>query len=419
MATVNPLALTDADFAALGSPEELPEAPPAKTQEELDAEKKANDEAEAARLAEEEAAKAATQNQEEQGKQPGQEDGLTEAERAAQAEGETEGEETPEQKAEKERLAAEAGKTPGKDGTPAGGQGDQTQTEKEKGGTEAGKTQTQEIDYKAAYEALMKPFKANGRMIELKSPEELIQLAQMGANYTRKLQELQPSKKLLMMLENHDLLDEGKLSFLIDLSKKDPEAIKKLVKDSGLNPQEMDIEAESNYQPGNHRVADEEVLFKTALDDVRSQPKGQESLVLMNQTWDQASKEVLWKQPALMKVMHQQIESGVYGLINAEIDRKRTLGQIPMETPFLDAYKLVGDEMAKAGAFNELAGSGNNPGQKAPVAKTVATPNPVVKNEAQARAAAATRTSAKTPAKVVNPLAMSDEEFLKQMENRV
>lgn len=419
MATVNPLTLSDADFSALGSHEQLPEVQEStKTQAEIDAE------TESARLAQEETDRLAA---EEAAKTPTKE--LTEAEKLAQAEGEEDegdkgagtGEElTPEQKAEQERLAAEAAQGADKDKKP----GDQVELGadgKPKVAATGTETTEKPIDYKAAYEAIMKPFKANGKMIELKSPEELIQLAQMGANYTRKLQELQPSKKLLMMLENHDLLDEGKLSFLIDLSKKNPEAIKKLVKDSGLNPLEMDVEAESNYQAGDHRVADEEINFRTALDDLRSQPKGQESLVLMNTTWDQPSKAVLWKQPALMKIMHQQIESGVYGLINAEVERKRTLGQIPIDAPFLDAYKLVGDELAKAGAFNDLASPGGTttPGTKTAIAKTSATPNPVVKNGAQATAAAATRTSASPVKKIVNPLAMSDEEFLKQMEHRV
>lgn len=416
MATVNPLNLSDADFGALGSPEELPEAQatqtPTKTQAELDAD------AETARLAQEETDRLAAEEAAKAGAGGGSQE-LTDAEKAAQAAGEEgdAGELTPEQRAEQERIAAETASTAAA-GTKAGTEGEQAQGDKAKTGTESAQTETKEIDYKAAYEAIMKPFKANGKMIELKSPEELIQLAQMGANYTRKLQELQPSKKLLMMLENHDLLDEGKLSFLIDLSKKNPEAIKKLVKDSGLNPLEMDVEAESNYQAGNHRVADEEINFRTALDDVRSTPEGQKSLVLMNSTWDQSSKEVLWKQPALMKIMHQQIESGVYGLISAEVDRKRTLGQISIDAPFLEAYKLVGDEMAKAGAFDALANP-TTTGTKTPVAKTVATPNPVVKNGQQAAAAGATRTSAKPVTKVINPLAMSDEEFLKQMENRV
>jgi hypothetical protein len=113
------------------------------------------------------------------------------------------------------------------------------------------------INYEEQYNRLMAPFKANGKMITLNSPEELIQLAQMGANYTRKMQDIQPHRKVLQMLQNNGLLDEGKLSFLIDLDKKDPEAIKKLIKDTGMDPLDIDTSVEPDYKEGNHIVSDD------------------------------------------------------------------------------------------------------------------------------------------------------------------
>src|SRR5690606_21653948 len=71
-------------------------------------------------------------------------------------------------------------------------------------------------DYEKLYKEIMKPFKANGREIKLNSPEEVITLMQKGANYTKKMQALQPHLKIVRMLENNQLLDEGKLSQLID-----------------------------------------------------------------------------------------------------------------------------------------------------------------------------------------------------------
>lgn len=44
------------------------------------------------------------------------------------------------------------------------------------------------VDYKAGYEQIMALTKANGKTMQVKSVEEAIQLMQMGANYTRKMQ---------------------------------------------------------------------------------------------------------------------------------------------------------------------------------------------------------------------------------------
>ena len=268
-----------------------------------------------------------------------------------------------------------------------------------------------EVDYKAGYEQLMAPFKANGKTMQVKSVEEAIQLMQMGANYTRKMQELQPHRKTLLMLENNGLLDEGKLSFLIDLDKKNPEAIKKLLQDANINPLDVDMDKESTYQEGNHKVSDEEAQFRLVLDELNSNPVGRETLQTINSTWDQASKEVLWKQPEVMNTIHQQRENGVYARITAEIDRRRTLGVIQVGVPFLEAYRVVGDELHKAGAFNDLFKP--KASAVAPVATRAAMPKPTGLDP-KAEAAAVHRGS---PSKTTSPLeAMqkaSDDEFLK------
>ena len=272
------------------------------------------------------------------------------------------------------------------------------------------------INYEEQYNRLMAPFKANGKMITLNSPEELIQLAQMGANYTRKMQDIQPHRKVLQMLQNNGLLDEGKLSFLIDLDKKDPEAIKKLIKDTGIDPLDIDTSVEPAYKEGNHRISDEDVAFTTALEDIKSTPNGIETIQVINQ-WDHASKDLLWKSPDLMAVIHNQRDNGIYDRIATEIDRRKTLGIIPATVPFIHAYRAVGDELNNQGKFNDLVKP--IPKNNGPIATRVVTPKPVVTNGAKASAASTTRSVTTSAKQLVNPLAMSDEDFLKQMNNRV
>lgn len=82
------------------------------------------------------------------------------------------------------------------------------------------------IDYKAVYEKLLKtPFKADGREISINTPDEAIALMQKGVSYSKKMASLKPNLKIIKMLEKNGLLDEGKLSFYIDLEKKNPQAM--------------------------------------------------------------------------------------------------------------------------------------------------------------------------------------------------
>lgn len=277
-------------------------------------------------------------------------------------------------------------------------------------------------DYEGFYKQIMAPLKANGKTIDLKTPQEAIQLMQMGANYTKKMQAIQPYLKVLLMLENNGLLDEGKLSFLIDIEKKNPEAIKKLIKDAGIDPLEIDTSTEPTYREGNHRVSDEEAAFVSVLEDLRSTQEGTDTLQTINSQWDQASKEVLWKQPELMATIHQQRANGIYDLIAAEVDRRRTLGAIPAQVPFLQAYKVVGDELDAAGAFQQLVQPKTvqtPPSHQAqPVATRVLKPKAPANGD-KVSAASLTRTTPRKAEKVINPLAMSDDDFLKQMADRL
>lgn len=279
------------------------------------------------------------------------------------------------------------------------------------------------------YQKVMAPFKANGKMIQARTPDEVIQLMQMGANYTKKLQDIQPHRKVLMMLQNNDLLDEDKLSYLIDLDRRDPAAIRKLVKDSGIDPMDIDVSEDPGYLPGNHQVSDEAVAFKQALEELTSNESGQATVVTINSTWDEPSKELLWKHPEMMAIIHEQRENGVYDTITAEMDRRRILGQIPPNTPFLQAYHQIGNELmgsanpgGSPGSSPQANPAGNqNPAGSAPavVATRVAAPKSPVANEDKASAASSTRGSPRKAEALVNPLQMSDEEFLSSFKGRL
>lgn len=388
--------MTDEDFLKMEVPSDT--AAPEKTPEEVAAEEaariQAQADADAATEAQAQADAAAAKAAEDAAK-------VTEQPGEVQVPGSSTVEEPVTKTPEESVTEADKNKTP-----------EQLAQEKAEADAKAKNTQPAgEVDYKAGYEQIMAPFKANGKTMQVKSVEEAIQLMQMGANYTRKMQELQPHRKTLLMLENNGLLDEGKLSFLIDLDKKNPEAIKKLLQDANINPLDVDMDKESTYQEGNHKVSDEEAQFRLVLDELNSNPVGRETLQTINSTWDQASKEVLWKQPEVMNTINAQRENGVYARITAEIERRRTLGVIQVGVPFLEAYRVVGDELHKAGAFNDLFKP--RAPAVAPVATRAAMPKPTGLDP-KAEAAAVHRGS---PSKTTSPLeAMqkaSDDEFLK------
>lgn len=263
------------------------------------------------------------------------------------------------------------------------------------------------------YKKVMAPFKANGKQVELRNPEEAIQLMQMGANYTKKMQAIAKHQKAIMMLERNELLDEDKLSFLIDLQNKDPEAIKKFFADSELDPLDIDVDSEVNYRGGRHKINDSEVRFKAVIDEVMAEDQGVETIQRINREWDNESVEELQQRPDTLKIIHAHMKSGIYDAVIEEIDRQKLLGTISVSSPFMEAYRKAGDDLINNGV---IVPNGQTQATK-PIARGTGKGKTAVNNKA--KAASITRNSGKKVATTKDLLNLSDEEFLKEMEGRL
>lgn len=268
--------------------------------------------------------------------------------------------------------------------------------------------------------AMQEGIRANGKVLKIESPEEGVKLMQMGANFTQKMQQLAPAMRIVKMLQNNELLDEGKISFLIDLSQKNPAAIQRLLADSEFDPLSVDKAKADGYVPGDHGVSDLEMQFQSALDDLIETPDGIELLKEIQGQWDQESKRALLKEPSVVSALHLQRSNGIYMQIKNEIDRLSVLGQIPAGTPFLQAYRGVGEMMQAQGKFGppkvETPGAVTPPA-KVPQGQAPAANTPPANRGPSdaARAAAPVKQAApKSQAPEVNFLALSDDEFIKK-----
>lgn len=294
---------------------------------------------------------------------------------------------------------------------------------------EGDKETKEEPNYKELYEKMMTPFKANGKEFRPESPEEAVRLMQMGANYTKKMQSLKPNLKMMRMLENNGLLDETKINRLIDLEQKKPEAIQQLIKDSNIDPLEIDTSSETNYKPGNHSVSDQEMDFHTAINDVSATEIGKETLAKINTDWDQASKEIIYKEPQVLSIINEQRASGVYDIISTEVERQRTLGNLTNQ-PFLHAYKEVGDRLQAEGKLgpNIPAPNQTQVQDQAPASKpnepqileTRAEPRKKpMANGDKAKAASPGRNNPQKKADNFDPFTMTDDEIMAATDPKI
>ena len=257
------------------------------------------------------------------------------------------------------------------------------------------------VDFAVEYAKLVgTPIKANGKEIVLKNTDEVLRLVQQGANYAKRMEDLKPARKSAAMLEKANLLgDELALSHMIDLYNGKPEALVKLVKDLKIDIYSLDLEGDNKYTPTSHLQTDEAVTFDETLKEVRTLEGGNEAMKLID-SWDQTSKNMIWGNATAIRQIYDYKQSGVYDTVATEVERRRTLGQIPADTPFIMAFQAVGEEIAKAAEANaptpvptqqnNLRPEPAKPVTRTPVASGVA-PRKVEAPDARAVAAASPR----------------------------
>jgi hypothetical protein len=279
---------------------------------------------------------------------------------------------------------------------------------------------TVDIDYKAAYEKLTAPFKANGSELKIDNVDEAITLMQKGANYNSKMQALKPNLKIMKALDKAGLLNEDKINHLIDLARHDKNAITKLLADSKINPLDIDTEDAKDYVPGNHGVTDLEMRFNDVLAEIATTPTYDRTIKVISSEFDPKSKALLSESPDKIAVINNHMSTGLYDVVKREVTKQRLLGKISDSLSELEAYEHVGSMLYESGALTEYFGEKES--QKPNQQQKAGTTNkpPVKKDSAQEdiknRKKAVAPTSAKKSAQAAdfNPLGMSDDEFLKQ-----
>jgi len=202
------------------------------------------------------------------------------------------------------------------------------------------------------FEKVSAPFKADGRDMQIRTPEDVIRLMQMGVNYSRRMQEMKPLRAQDQMLKTNGLNDPEKLNFLIDLSKGDKGAIKKLLKDHKIDPIDIDTSSDDTpYRARNYQADPKDVAFDDAIKETLAAEGGRELINDINRDWDSTSKEALRDQPEIFQNILAQKHSGVYGKVKKELEYQRTMGYLTT-VPFLSAYHQVAEAMKKAGVFD-------------------------------------------------------------------
>lgn len=293
--------------------------------------------------------------------------------------------------------------------TPDNFQESQNQVEEEPDDSDAPESEEREeqdsgVDYKAFYERLTQPFKANGREFQVTDPQDIITLMQQGANYSKKMAAIKPLTKIGKLLEDNQLMDEGSINYLIDLHNKKPEAIAKLIKDSGIDLYDFDASKGEDYTPTPRHVSDTSIELQSVLDELQQTSETfSKTIQTIADSWDEASRATLAQHPELIRILDSQMQDGTFEKIVHVMEYERLLGRLAGVNT-LEAYRTIGERLFSNPANRQQM---NVPTSGKPVKSAVD------QNRDNMRKAAASPRKVATDAKQqINPLSLSDEEFM-------
>ena len=282
--------------------------------------------------------------------------------------------------------------------------------------TNSTETEPTEVDYKAFYESVTKDFKAAGKVMPgVKDPDKFIKALQMATDYALKTAALKPVLKKAKMLE--DVTDE-EFSEMLDFRKRNPEVIKKALKEAKLDPLDLDLE-DIQYTPQSKIMSDADYEFKETIEKL-----SQEDAVAFQRTQnivlnelDSTSKTTVLGNPHILSALQSEVASGRFEKIQAQALQLKAFGGYN-NVPDIELYSYIASEMdkqalQKQGIQNNLtAGEVNSPVTNTVQTKpSVSVVDPELEDK---RARAGIQIKPTTPVvKKYDPTKLSDEEFMK------
>lgn len=283
-------------------------------------------------------------------------------------------------------------------------------------------TTPDESVYKDVYDRLFnQPIKANGKNLKLTNVDDVIRLVQMGANYNLKMAGIKEQIPYLKMLERNNLLDEGKLSYLIDLHEGKQGAIARLLKEHNIDLYDFDTDTEKAYVPQNRSVSMQEIQIEDAIKEISTSDKFLDTMKVIQEVWDEPSRDVVRDDPEKIKILNEHIETGIYAAVSAEIERMQLLGHIPDNVPAIQVYETVGQIMYEKGLLDGLTPAGSAPrnqevsstSEESYVNQEKRQQEEALKRKRRAATATTAKSTVSKPTKAISPLSLSDEEFAK------
>lgn len=204
---------------------------------------------------------------------------------------------------------------------------------------------------KSAEEVIKRTFKANGQEFEFTEQEILDQFEVIfgqAMDYTNKTKKLAPYRKMISALESENITAD-QLNLAIDALRGNPQALQTLMKANDVEAYDIanaNSEEASPYVPTDYGKNEVQLGIDEVTSQIASDPEYKITVDVIDQQWDQNSRDALASNPTMIKGLHNDIKSGVYDKVAPVAMKMKVLdGNTKSD---LDYYMLAGQQVLSA-----------------------------------------------------------------------
>lgn len=263
--------------------------------------------------------------------------------------------------------------------------------------------------------------KADGTEFEL-TENELKQLASKGMNYTKKMQDIKEYREHVSAIKEA-ALSKDDINLMIDVLKGDKDALATVMKRTGVDALDVDVE-NSKYVPKNYGRNEVELEIEEVVETISRDPEYVTTKHIISSNWDKQSQMEFVRDPLKIAKLHEDVKNGIFDQVVPMMLKKKALdgarksdieyyieaGTDYYQNKAREAYNARVIEAEKARKQAEIKAVKEQEAKRSVVTETAS------------KRKAATMTKPKTAKRSIDDYlntAMSDEEFSKLMEKAI
>ena len=260
--------------------------------------------------------------------------------------------------------------------------------------------------------------KADGTEFEL-TENELKQLASKGMNYTKKMQDIKEYREHVSAIKEA-ALSKDDINLMIDVLKGDKDALATVMKRTGVDALDVDVE-NSRYVPKNYGRNEVELEIEEVVETISRDPEYVTTKHIISSNWDKQSQMEFVKDPIKIAKLHEDVKNGTFDQVVPMMLKKKALDGARKSD--IEYYIEAGTDYYQREAYNANVIEAEKARKQAEikVVKEQEAKRSVVTETASKRKAA-TMTKPKTAKRSIDDYlntAMSDDEFSKLMEKAI